>query len=359
MRGTQARPGRWRALALLASPAALVATAGLVCGIVSTGQAKPGAASSCTAPVGGIVAAAGAPAHKVGRFNAQQVANAAAIVGAGQSLKLDAQGVTIGVMTAIGESTLIVVDHGDAAGPDSRGLFQQRANGAWGSYADRMDPRTSATSFFQALLQVPGWRSMPVTLAAHAVQRNADPYHYAPYWSDAVQLVAAITADPAVATTLQVSAQDAPCQQAEVNPVALVGADVGTRAYNAASTQLGVPYSWGGGGPRGPSLGIAQGARTVGFDCSALVQFAYHRAAGKTLPRTAAAQRAVLPAVPITQLQAGDLLFFHHAGHVAISDGAGGFIHSPRTGKHVEHVTNWQANTYWSGGLDGAARPRM
>ena len=36
----------------------------------------------------------------------------------------------IGVMTAMGEYSLQVLEYGDAAGPDSRGLFQQRANGA-------------------------------------------------------------------------------------------------------------------------------------------------------------------------------------------------------------------------------------
>ena len=50
------------------------------------------------------------------------------------------------MMTAIGESNLVNVNYGDLAGPDSRGLFQQRANGAWGSYADRMNPRIAATN---------------------------------------------------------------------------------------------------------------------------------------------------------------------------------------------------------------------
>ena len=99
-------------------------------------------------------------------------------------------------MTAIGESTLTNVDHGDFVGPDSRGLFQQRANGAWGSYADRMNPRIAATNFFRALLGVSGWESMQPTLAAHAVQRNADPTYYAPYWNYAVLIVGTLGGDP-------------------------------------------------------------------------------------------------------------------------------------------------------------------
>ena len=89
-------------------------------------------------------------------------------------------GQTVAVMTAMGESSLINVDHGDAAGPDSRGLFQQRDNGAWGTYADRMNPQTAATNFYTALLRVEGWETLPPTIAAHRVQRNADPNHYAP-----------------------------------------------------------------------------------------------------------------------------------------------------------------------------------
>jgi hypothetical protein len=65
-----------------------------------------------------------------------------------------------------------------------------------------MTPRTAATNFFTALLRVPGWQAMAPTLAAHAVQRNADPYHYERFWDDAVQIVAALTGDPDLAATL-------------------------------------------------------------------------------------------------------------------------------------------------------------
>src|SRR6202000_1596887 len=39
------------------------------------------------------------------------------------------------------------------------------------------------------------------------------------------------------------------------------------------SSQMGVPYSWGGGTPNSPSKGIDSGANTVGFDCSGLVRY--------------------------------------------------------------------------------------
>jgi len=131
--------------------------------------------------------------QQVGTYGSEQLTNAAAIIKAGQALGLSVRDQTIGVMTAIGESSLRVVDHGDAAGPDSRGLFQQRANGAWGSYADRMNPTTSATSFFTALAGIQGRDSVSPTIVAHTVQRNADPQHYAKYWDDAVAIVSGLT----------------------------------------------------------------------------------------------------------------------------------------------------------------------
>ena len=72
-------------------------------------------------------------------YDDEQIANAAAIVRAGADLGMSRRDQTIGVMVAIGESTLYALDYGDEAGADSRGLFQQRDNGAWGTYADRME----------------------------------------------------------------------------------------------------------------------------------------------------------------------------------------------------------------------------
>ncbi|WP_336922898.1 M23 family metallopeptidase [Aquipuribacter sp. SD81] len=124
--------------------------------------------------------------------------NAAAVLTAGGALGVPARGQLIAVMTAMGESGLRVLDYGDAVGPDSRGLFQQRDNGAWGSYADRMDPLISSTNFYRALLAVDGWESLPPTIAAHRTQRNADPYHYERYWPAAVEVVSALTGDVAL-----------------------------------------------------------------------------------------------------------------------------------------------------------------
>ncbi|YCQ22762.1 CHAP domain-containing protein (plasmid) [Arthrobacter sp. Z1-9] len=126
-------------------------------------------------------------------YSAEQLKNAAAIMNAGRTLNVQAKGLIIAVMVSLGESGLRVLDYGDGPGPDSRGLFQQRDNGAWGSYADRMDPTISATNFIKALQKVEGWELLEPTIAGNKVQRNADPYHYQKYWPEAVKLVQALS----------------------------------------------------------------------------------------------------------------------------------------------------------------------
>ena len=132
------------------------------------------------------------PDEPVAGYEHEQLVNAAYIMQAGYALDLSVRDQTIGVMTAMGESSLRVVDHGDEAGPDSRGLFQQRDGGQWGSYEDRMDPFTSATMFFEAMMQIKNRDSLEPTNIAHRVQRNADPYHYTAFWPAAVSVVEAL-----------------------------------------------------------------------------------------------------------------------------------------------------------------------
>jgi len=144
-----------------------------------------------TSPAPAAPAPNGTPPADVGRWKGVQLQNAAAIVSAGKAMGINTRGQTLAVMTAMGESSLQVLDRGDAAGPDSRGLFQQRDS--WGPRAERMDPTQSATLFYRALLKVEGWAELQPTEAAHRVQRNADPNHYEQFWDDAVQVVASVT----------------------------------------------------------------------------------------------------------------------------------------------------------------------
>jgi peptidoglycan DL-endopeptidase CwlO len=99
----------------------------------------------------------------------------------------------------------------------------------------------------------------------------------------------------------------------------------------AAVSRVGMPYVWGAAGPRA-------------FDCSGLVQWSF-RQAGVIMPRVAADQALTGPAVPVKDLQPGDLLFYHtdptapdYISHVAIYLGNGRMIQAPETGMDVEIV---------------------
>ncbi|WP_461165367.1 M23 family metallopeptidase [Arthrobacter sp. R4-81] len=153
------------------------------------------AAESCGVS-GGSVAVGGIPA-KVGAFSGKQLENAATIMKAARDLNMPAAAQILGVQAAIGESTLNVIDFGDTAGPDSRGLFQQRDNGAWGSYSDRMDPYISATNFFKALSRVAGWEQLEPSTAIHRVQRNAVEDHYAQFRAAAAEVVKSLGGESA------------------------------------------------------------------------------------------------------------------------------------------------------------------
>lgn len=174
-------------LILIGTPLALVASIFVFLVLITSGSA-----AACSV-AGGSADPEKVPADPVAGYAGPQLQNAAHIMNAARTLGLSRAAQVVGVMTAMGESSLTVIDHGDAAGPDSRGLFQQRANGAWGSEADRMDPTISATNFFTALVAVPGWEGLSPTIAAHKVQHNADPYHYETYGAAAEQLVTALS----------------------------------------------------------------------------------------------------------------------------------------------------------------------
>jgi hypothetical protein len=133
---------------------------------------------------------------------AEQWRNAAAIVAQGRTDGVSVHGLIVGLMTARQESSLVNVGHGDTAGPDSIGLFQQRD--PWGPRAVRMDPAGTAHLFYTGgvspgtpgLLDIPGWQAMDLSAAAQAVQRSAFPDAYARWQPLATQMLAHLDGGP-------------------------------------------------------------------------------------------------------------------------------------------------------------------
>ena len=123
----------------------------------------------------------------------------------------------------------------------------------------------------------------------------------------------------------------------------------GTGSYSSdsivtyAASFQGVPYVWGGTSPSG-------------FDCSGFVQYVYAHF-GISIPRTSQEQFNFGTPVDASNLQPGDLVFFHDdgsgPGHVGMYIGGGLMIHAPHTGDVVRI-----ASLSDHGGYCGARRVR-
>jgi peptidoglycan DL-endopeptidase CwlO len=104
-----------------------------------------------------------------------------------------------------------------------------------------------------------------------------------------------------------------------------------TAFLEAAVSRVGMPYVWGAAGP-------------TSFDCSGLVQWSLAQA-GVRMPRVAADQARTGPAVPVSRLQPGDLLFYFtdptapdYISHVAIYLGKGLMVQAPQPGMDVQVI---------------------
>lgn len=104
-----------------------------------------------------------------------------------------------------------------------------------------------------------------------------------------------------------------------------------------AGSQMGVPYSWGGGNAAGPSRGIDSGANTVGFDCSGLILYAF-AGVGIKLPHYSGSQYNAGRKIPSSQMRRGDVIFYGPGGsqHVTLYLGNGQMLEAPYTGSEVK-----------------------
>lgn len=281
----------------------------------------------------------------------KQIPNAKIVAAVGQQMGIPARGQVIALATALQESRLRNIDHGDR---DSVGLFQQRPSQGWGSRAQIMDPVYASTEFYKALREVDGWQNMPLTAAAQKVQRSAFPQAYAKHEPLATALQQAIApalgGSPGPTTTLGISYGQQPAcvgtaQQADFGNIEPGALPEGYRipatappqvrtAIRWALGQLGTPYQWGGTctDPHGSDP-------SKRCDCSSLVQRAYG-VAGIEITRTTYTQINDGRPVPTTALRPGDLVFTRGTAarpeHVAMVVGHGLVVQAPGTGQVVQ-----------------------
>ncbi|WP_406303163.1 hypothetical protein OHA61_12785 [Streptomyces sp. NBC_00885] len=240
---------RGRLLRIAAAFAVLLALIGYVVVQYVTG----GGAARCTVRTHGED---GGPRYEL---SAEQAANAATISAVGTTRGMPERAVTIALATALQESGLRNLGHGDR---DSLGLFQQRPSKGWGTAAQILDPVYSAGKFYEHLAEVPGYSRLPLTVAAQRVQRSGFPQAYAKHEPDATLLAAALTGRAGGALTCE-SRQDHTAGDTAGDPgkvraelVRAFGPEVLPKAR--ASGRTGAP------GPREVSVPVPSTAGTYG-----------------------------------------------------------------------------------------------
>jgi cell wall-associated NlpC family hydrolase len=206
--------------------------------------------------------------------------------------------------------------------------------------------------------QVQGQLAQEVAQAAiQEAQQEAAAAAKAASAAQQQQAAAAANAAATVAGAVGGSSSGAAATNAANGAATYVGAVGGTgsgdsqqmAAVQAAVSQLGVPYVFGGEEPG------------VGFDCSGLVQWAWAQA-GVSIPRTTETQWPALTHVSLDALEPGDLLFYYNldgdnqVDHVVMYTGSGPYgtdtvIQAPFTGSTVSY------SPIFTEGLIGAARP--
>jgi hypothetical protein len=167
--------------------AALVVT--LLCGVIylvlrPSPPPPPPRFTACAAAVGGQEL----------QLTPAQAGIAAVIAGVASRRALPARAVAIAYATALQESKLQNLHYGDL---DSVGVFQQRPSQGWGTVRQIEDPVYATERFFDALIEVPQYLSLPIDVAAQDVQHSADGSAYG-QWADlGTALAGAFTgADP-------------------------------------------------------------------------------------------------------------------------------------------------------------------
>jgi len=383
----------------------------------------PPPAPSAPASDAQLAANPASPGGGAGGLTAGQLAVATAIVGAGKGMNVPPNGIIVALATAQTESGLrnLANDGTDPRlEPDQKGVsasLQLPHDGVghdhgslgplqaqypwWGSLEELMTPAIAAQKFYAKLLMVPGWAQMPVTVAAQTVQQSQFPGAYAAAETVARSVYAQTSGAIAIPPSVKVgdptagagtpragcpTAGGTPGAGGAAGPIGVVTNGVtvelppeakvpGTLTFPnqasataaaAALSYLGTPYSWGGGGPGGPSVGIHDGGvadsfgdyAKVGFDCSGLVSMAYARAGvnvGKPTGTEWEGGQAG-PHYAYNDALPGDLIFYGSpTHHVALYLGKVGdrqlMVEAPQSGDVVK------VSTVRTPELVGVARP--
>ncbi|HEY3479622.1 MAG TPA: NlpC/P60 family protein, partial [Streptomyces sp.] len=295
-------------------------------------DAQPCQASIGPWPSGGQ----GDGAGQAARLDPEQRGIAAQIMTIGHQRNLSPRAWQIALQAGMTESRLHNLHYGDA---DSQGIFQMRPSMNWGTVEQVTDPTYAINKFYDVLLTVPGWEEMRPGDAAQRVERSGFPDRYHAWEAMAAFLI---------------SQQGVPDPTGCSSPTVADGT-AAQAAIEAAKSQLGQPYAWGGGNASGPTRGIRDGGvadrfgdyNKIGFDCSGLMLYAYAHA-GITLPRQSSDQYGAGKHVPFAEAKPGDLVFRatnpsdpRTIYHVGMYLGDNKVLQAPQSGDVVKISDMW------------------
>lgn len=284
---------------------------------------------------------------KAAGFTAEQMTIAATANRVATQRGLPRSAVRTIIAAGLVESGLKNLSYGDR---DSVGWLQQRPSAGWGTVAQIRQPAYAAGKFFDAMVKVAGWQSMPPGVLAQKVQVSAFPDRYAARLPETDRLLQNLSPDtsplPPAACTQEPGASPANFSVGGVRTVtepstgvqykiAIPSGPAGA-AVSFALDQVGEPYVFGAAGPNS-------------WDCSGLTAGAWGKA-GVSMPHDADRQLHMFPSVVGKPPQPGDL--WGHPGHVqmflmTLPSGKALMVEAPRPGKNVQVVGEWMNPVPW------------
>jgi hypothetical protein len=185
---------------------------GRLLALITTGVVTVMFAVAAIAAIGGAASACTLPPSdgSASGYDTEQLHNAATIVQVAAVRGLPVGAAVVAVATAMQESNLY--NAGQSTDHDSLGLFQQRPSQGWGTPEQLLNPEYAAGKFYDTLLTVTNWQTLPLTVVAQAVQRSAYGNAYAKHEAAATAIVAQQygTAGGALGCSVSGSAEPAP-----------------------------------------------------------------------------------------------------------------------------------------------------
>lgn len=178
----EGRPGLPRTAGCLLLALVLVAVAG-VGGLLLLRGDKAG-------PIAGQQRCLGTAAGSTVAIDLDQAHYASIIVGVSVRRKLPPRAASIAMATVYQETGIRNLGYGDR---DSVGLFQQRPSQGWGTTKQLRDPYYATGKFYDALVRVPGWQTLPINDVAQRVQRSGHPEAYRDHEADGRILASTLT----------------------------------------------------------------------------------------------------------------------------------------------------------------------